>query len=232
MSPLSFVVFALAMFVSISASAQYFTTSHNATHFQNRPSGFITQLPPAPPETNGDGYWYDEMITGDIYMKDSTALKDLPLRIDMLSQRIEINHGGQIKILPFNSVLSVSLRKPVGTELLINPAGLKSKDKSLTGLCQVVAGEKVVLLKTLKAEVVKANYNVALDVGRRDNEIVLVPVYYLYDGKNLMQVGEGRGKFKKEFMKNFGEQYEEALLDVNPKKEEDLVMLVQELGKA
>jgi hypothetical protein len=186
-----------SLFVAYFAHAQYYTSSANNVRFVNRPNGFITQLPPAPPALVGSYYLYSDWTIGDVFLKDSTSLRGLSLRLDVKHNNIEINHAGEIKILPVAKCLVVLVKKNDGTtEEFVNADLFVQRYGNTQGLLRsVVAGDVALFAKT-NAETISANYNAALDVGKRDNEIVLNTIYYFAKGNKLIPASENKKKFK------------------------------------
>jgi hypothetical protein len=218
------------VFAGVNSFGQYYTSSYSSIHFQNRSYGFVTELPLAPPGLKGDFCIYDEWNKAEIYMKDSTVLRDINVRIDVKDQRLEIEHSREVKLLPFRNVLAVSLHKANGIkEEYININAFKGKD-GLNRLVRIMYEGEVMLLCEIRPEVISADYNAALDVGRKDNEVVLKKKYFIVKDKSWIEVDRNNSRFRDEMIRIFGTEIETYIRNTNTKKEENLLELVKELN--
>jgi hypothetical protein len=218
------------LFSVVNSFGQYYTSSHSSIHFQNRSYGFITELPMAPPGLKGDFCIYNEWNKAEIYMKDSTVLREVNVRLDVKDQRLEIEHNHEVKLLPFRNVLAVSLHKANGIkEEYINTNAFKGKDGQ-NGLVRLMYEGEVMLLCEIKPEVISADYNAALDVGRKDNEVVLKKKYFIVKDKSWIEVGKNNSRFRSEMIRIFGTEIETYIKNTNTRKEESILELVKELN--
>ena len=74
--------------------------------------------------------------------------------------------------------------------------GFKVNGVPLLGFVEVIKDGKLALLKKYRIEVIKAGYNVALDVGSKQDKIVKKEVYYIKnaDSKELTEVSKSQNK--------------------------------------
>jgi hypothetical protein len=209
--------------------AQYNTSSANSIRFQNKSYGFVTTLAPPPPTTEGKIYLYDEPLVGDIYFRDSTALTGLTVMLNIKDKLVEIQHGGAIKVLPFDQVLLLRFDKKAGRRDLYNSA-IFGKHVPIVCLVDVLAEGRATLVQSYETEVVRASYNAALDVGSRNERVVEKKNYYLITKNEFVPVtGNGR-EFKKRILQIFGVGAKDMVEAVNMKKEDDLIQLIQSLN--
>jgi hypothetical protein len=119
-----------------------------------------------------------------------------------------------------------------GKRHYVNANSFKNSLK-INGFLEVLEEGSFSLLMQTKVELVQANYNVALDVGSKDHQVVKTKVYYIANDADALQVIANRKKmnhaFKEAFQFEISKQLDE--LDTNLKKENDLVSLVRNLNK-
>jgi hypothetical protein len=89
---------------------------------------------------------------------------------------------------------------------------------------------EVMLLCEIRPEVISADYNAALDVGRKDNEVVLKKKYFIVKDKSWIEVDRNNSRFRDEMIRIFGTEIETYIRNTNTKKEENLLELVKELN--
>ena len=114
------VLFLLLTVTSLSCFGQYNSQHQTNIVFQKAPRGFMSSLPPAEPGTIGSYFLYEEYSPADIYLKDSTKLEDIQVRLDLKSNMIEVQFNDGIKILPVSKVISMTLKRPGASEEYLN----------------------------------------------------------------------------------------------------------------
>lgn len=209
------------------------TFSQNNT--QTTARGFITSLPPAAARLDGSFFLYDEWSRANIVLNDSTTIADVNVKIDVKDEIIEIEYNKEIKILPVSRLLSLSLvRKNGETEEFANGSTFGKIAENLYAgqLLQVIVEGSVMLLSKTQSEIIRAtnNPNPMLDVGKKNDEIVLKKKYVIVSRDKFIETGTNKSKFKEGMIKMFGEEVEPLLGKVNLKKEDELVALVEKLN--
>jgi hypothetical protein len=220
---------------SLSVFAQYHPASHNQIHFQNRAMGFMTSLSAPPKGIDGSYYLDQEWHRADIFFKDSTKIGDISVRIDLKDNLVEILHNQTIKVLPNSKVWALSIHKSNGEEQsfingsYLNNPGTYHYDR----LLQIISEGPVMLLSKTIAEIIPASGggNPMLDVGNKDDKIVLKKKYIIGKGPNFVDAGTTKSNFKDQMIKMFGSDIEPLVKKTNPKKEQDLLGLVKELNE-
>jgi hypothetical protein len=228
------VLFLVLTVTSINCFGQYNSTHQTNIVFQKAPRGFMTSLPPAEPGTIGSYFLYEDYSPADIYLKDSTKLEDIQVRLDLKSNMIEVQFNNGIKILPVSKVMSMTLKRPNAAEEFLNGGLVASISKLYRDqLVRVLVDGEVALLSNTKAQLKAAqrSQNPMLGDNRDDNEIVHNKVYLIVNKKDFVTTANGKSTFRKDMIALFGEEKEPLVKKVNPKSELDLVLLVNELNK-
>ena len=174
---------------------------------------------------SGSNYLNDQWTKADIlFAKDSLLLTNTPVKVDLKNHTIELDYKGQIKLLNANDTYHFTLTETGGYFITNKTLGGNSPE----GFYQVLYNEKSGLLCHYSTKIKKANYNVALDVGIKDDEIIMEKKYYYLIGKKLIPVPSSRKKFisyladKNEKLSTFIKENK-----INPKKEQSLITFLK-----
>lgn len=169
---------------------------------QTGQGGFVTQLPQAPAETKGDVYLNSEWAIADIkiYNQDN-ELKQLPIKIDLKSNEIEINAQNNIKILSGNQVEQLRITSgSTGTfDNYVNGKKYKLNGTPINGFIKIIDSAKWQLLIKPQLKLVQANYVAALDAGDRSDRWVKEEIYFFAKDSNLYRVQTSSKKFSQQF---------------------------------
>jgi hypothetical protein len=220
--------------LSIAAVGQYQFEPQNNYNFQNKPQGFMQSLPPAPPGEVGSAYVHEEFNKADIFLKDSTKLDDVFMRIDARTNVIEIKYENTIKVLPVGRVLLTTVNISSGrTEKFISGDILNIAENPFKGkLLQVHYEGNVSLLSRTVANIKPGNTNpnpMSNMGAQRDNEIILETLYFITVRDTLVDASQSKSKFRREIINKFGEDAEALAKETNNKNLGELVALTMEL---
>lgn len=138
-------------------------------------------LPMAAPEVMGDPYIKKNQSLGTVLLYNDQVFRGMYTKYDLLQdefyfftkQGIRVVNGNQVKSFVFQD----SLTQKESTYINAKEFKLKS-GVPLIGFFEVVFDGQTALLKKTDAIVIKANYNVALSVGRKDHTITKKTAYY------------------------------------------------------
>ncbi len=183
----------------------------------------ITEMPVRKGLT-GSGYLYEDWLKADIIFSDQDLrVQDIPVKIDINRSLVEIQYKNQIKILDASHVYSLILK--AGKDTLITANALDQKLPY--GFFRLIYNGQSTLLCHHSTRIKPANYNVALDVGSKNDEIVKVETYYAILNGKPVALENRRNALKKQFS---GNKKIFAFIKknrINPKREADLVDLVK-----
>lgn len=167
----------------------------------------------------GSCYLDKEWLRADIFMAwDSVIYKDVQTRIDLRRNEVEVKTNDKIGIIPSFRVHSVFF--PDSKTLLITEYPLKSEKK---GFYKVLVDGNNALLCKYEIEIKPSNYNIALQVGNKNDTMIKVKNYYLYRDGELIAIGKSKGKLKKQFQSNDEAMKFISTNKINPKNEESLM---------
>lgn len=157
----------------------------------NNQFGYLTQVPPKPPDVVGSVYLNEGWKKATLNLRKSTLgvakLVDIDMKLDLKTNTLELLTDKDIKVLGGSNVESFAwMNDPRSTEVkYINCDKFSFDGTKLHGFGRVVAeGNKLSLIEHQYLEFIKADYNVALDVGSKDHKFVKRDkLYFLKDNQ-------------------------------------------------
>ncbi len=221
------------LLISFKASAQVRVSPHSRLFFQPKSFGFISELPPAPPEVVGSSFYSETYATTDFFLRDNTRVDRVQSRWNISDQNFEIMHEGKVKMLPGTAVMSFQWISEQGqTEVFVKNTYYSPEGIPVKGFFRILTEEKSFnLVERPWIEKLSANYNRALDVGTKDHQLVRKSTLYILKDNLALEVKGSRKRFAESFKKSFRVDVRTMLkeFDISLKKTEDLVKLVSKL---
>jgi hypothetical protein len=177
----------------------------------------------------GDTYlstqWKRSVIL--LYEKNK-LIEGFPARYDIKLDELEVKGRKEVKVLEGRKVKSFMWIDSVRTEpfYFVNARDFKLDGIPLTGFFEVLVDGNTALFKKTNITVKKADYNVTLSMGSRDDKILKTPSYYLADGARISEIPGSKKKFL-QLLKSKAEQVEKYMDENNlsVKKEEELIAI-------
>lgn len=198
------------------------------------PYAFVMELPPAPKQTVGDYYLEDEWLLGNVLLTDSLKLESLYFRYNLKDDVFEIRTESDVKLLPGRRVLRFDWQQNQslfdGEYIRADSYGLNGAQ--LNGFLKVVKGGQYSLATRHEFKLIPGNYNMALNVGEKNDRIVKEEVFYILYRNNLLRVDSSRKKFTEELEEFTGRDLGDYIKSrkVNPKNVEDLLLITTALN--
>lgn len=209
----SYIVLVLCV-ISVASSAQTVVPSNirasntieKLTDFRGLETGeMLFGIPLPEGKVIGDTYLDTNWKTGSIMLYDKEKMIErYPIRYDIYTNELDIKTGQQVKVIAGNKIKSFSwidssYAEPV---YFINARDFKNEaGTQLSGFFQVLVDGPLPLLCKTDIVIRKADYNVQMNVGSKDDKILKKEkYYYLKDGK-AREVPAG----KKKMLALFGE---------------------------
>ncbi len=202
--------------------------------FQKSGYGFVSELPPAPPGTLGSSYYSEEWQTADVFLKGETKLENIKMKLDLSRQSFEVFHEGSIKLLPGDRVLSFHWMNSKGEqEAFVRADHITAEGLKITGFLKLITDtEPFRLVEYFTTETLSANYNAALDVGSKDNQIVKKSRLFIAKDKLMLEVKGGKKKFITDFKSTFQTDVSGIIKEfgIDPRDEQELSVLLSQLN--
>lgn len=200
------------------------------------PGNTLIGIPMAPAEVVGDYYLRNEWRSGVILLyHDEKIIEGYKIKYDLLKNEIDLMVKNQVKALDSKYVKSfVWYDSLKGTpEYFVNSNEFKTNQGvTQIGFFEVLFDGTISLFKKTQASILRADYNPALNVGKRDHSIVKKSEYYLFMDSILVESPSSN----KKFIKYLGSHKEETQRFINlnklsVKNERDLVFILEHWGK-
>jgi hypothetical protein len=171
----------------------------------------------------GTCYWDEQWRKANILLViDSILLGDVETRIDVRRNELEVKFKGEIKAIASYRVSSLQFLD--NNDIFITENVLKISQK---GFYKLMVDDKNTLLCGAEIEIIKSNYNIALDVGSKHDTMVKKEKFFVYNQKgNLIHIGLSKSKIKKQFrdkpiLYNYLKKNK-----INPKDNDQLVQFI------
>ncbi len=126
------------------------------------------------------------------------SLRDIPVRLDLTNNEVEILTKSQgVRVAGWNNVqaLGILSQSAADTSWFVNVQEYKhlaDDDKASAGFFEQIATGRLSLLRYHFLYVQRANYNVALNVGSRDDEIRKEADWYVAQGRRVTKFVPGK----------------------------------------
>lgn len=159
------------------------------------PNSMVFGVPLPPGEVEGNYYLNSDFRKANFELATSTKVyENFLIRYDLRSNLIEINYEDGIRGLDGNKVKYFDLENIGGYARYINAAEIKGTGEDLPKnlFLQVLVEDDIPLYRYEDIYVKKADYNIALNVGSRNDKILKKPVYLTVVGGNVVEIRKGK----------------------------------------
>ncbi len=176
----------------------------NATASAN---GSVLAIRPPASKRIGDPYLDSTFQTGYVVFYNklqlpdtppASSLRDIPLRLDLTTNEVEIHTKSQgVRVAPWGMVRAVGIRHAAAgdTSWFVNSREynpLTTSDKAATGFFEQLVVGRLSLLCFHSIYIQRANYNTALNVGSRDDELTKETAWYVAQGRRVQPLASGK----------------------------------------
>jgi len=203
---------------------------------QNLPVGQILtgMSTPTVSEIVGDPYWDSHWGKSSLLLyKNNELIEGYITRYDIYKDEFDFKLQDDIRVLNGSKVKNIVWIDSVTNKprFLVNARGYTEDNVPMIGFLEILVDEEVALFKRIRIEVLKPDFNPALNVGSKDTRIIKKESYY-YNLSQSLTLIKSR-KSLNPLVSRYGavvDQYSKAeSLKLN--KEEDLIKLFQFLAK-
>ena len=172
----------------------------------------------------GTPYLNEEWKTADIVLShDDLLVKDIPIRIDVMNNWLEVKHKGKIYLLYLDDTHSFYFKN--SNDAFIT--GNSIDEDSPAGFYKVIYNEKSSLFCHYSTSIKKATYVPAFNVGEKDDKIIIKKTYYVYINNQLIKLEKNKKKLIQQFKSNNKTISFIKHNNINPKKEQDLIKFIK-----
>lgn len=156
------------------------------------------QIPVRKPGLVGTTFLDDDWLIGNVYLKKGGAIKNTPIKYDILNQQVLFKEGERTMFIKLNYADSFNILNPDGTYLdfIVNKSWT-SEQKDASGVYQKLTGfDRYGLVRKYRIILIKANYNVALSAGEKDDRYETKEELYILNNTNGELIEIPRSKKK------------------------------------
>lgn len=194
-------------------------------------SDILFGVPLPPGKVIGDTYLDTGWKQGSVMLyPDDKVLEGYPIRFDVKTNEVEFNTSTGIKVIPGTKVHSFAWMDSVGNtpHYFVNARQYSDavEGTPYTGFFEVLSDGQYPLFQKTRLALKRSNYNVALNVGSRDDQIIKEVDFYMASGTKVEMIPSSR----KKFFAMFGDRAAEVSAYAKEKslgisKEDDLTMI-------
>lgn len=187
---------------------------------------YIYETKNLPKYLEGSPY-LDDWKSSDIIFKNGDTISNLMVRINIYRRQIQYKFNDQIYII--GAPDSISQIK-VANKVYISKECTKDRGTEKY-LFEIVSNGKVTLLNRYEIEIMPSNYNVALDIGDRNDHLALKQQLFLQKGEQLVALNR-----KTKLHKVLNDKSKEVFdymdrEDLSSKKKEDVIKVIEYYNK-
>ncbi|MEQ9424738.1 MAG: hypothetical protein RJQ09_09995 [Cyclobacteriaceae bacterium] len=194
-------------------------------------AGGMRTLPLKPAETEGDHFLMEDMVTTNFILLGDEIYEGYQARYNLKGNFFAVEYEDEVKYLEGDLLKAFTYVDPNNGKqrVFINRKVMPKSPELLKGFWEIHHnGEKIKLVSRKESRLIEANYNVALDVGERNNRIKLDEFYYIFENNEYKPLR----KLKKKDLAIFGERKEDMSdyikkNNVNIENEDQLISLIQ-----
>ena len=179
------------------------------------------------PKTQGSIYFYEEWSDATAVMGGQAS--DYRARYDIINQTLEINKNGTVYDIPAGLIESFTLNveEDIRTKEVRFVNITKISDLRVKGVAFMVVAtdtEDLKVYKSIRGEVMKPSYNIALDTGSKDTKIVKITEYFVESQGKIVQLPKTKKKEILAFIKKYSPDGADFAVrqKLNLKKDKDL----------
>ncbi len=169
------------------------------------PGNILDEMRLPPTRTLGT-YFYDEAWkTGTIYMTNDVVINGHAIRFDVQKNHLEIRDKHQVRVCAFYKIDRFNILSSLYDTLeFISTNNFNFEDGiPLIGFFEVLSRGDVPLYSRSKIEVIESNYVPTVDMGRRDNKIVIREDYFATKDGIVYEIENSKNKNKYLFDEHF-----------------------------
>jgi hypothetical protein len=197
------------------AALQKTIRANNITNlFNDRPNmiggNAVYGIPPEPKKVEGNYLLDTKWNTASLLLyRDQQLLEGFRVRYNIVSNMFELMEpeNNLVSVMPGlriqNFVFVDSTYKV--PRYFVNGMDFKDEGSPISGFFEVLIDGELPLMRRTMAVFKESNYNTALMVGNRNDQIIKRNIYYFLRGKNIYQMPSGR----KKIFAVFGDQEKE-----------------------
>lgn len=182
-------------------------------------------------ELVGDPYFDVHWAKSSILLYDGRLIEGQLIRYDIRQNEFEIRLNGIVKVLSGSLVQNVVWVDSLDSsnKYLVNTKNLNWENSKSTGFMELLVEGEIPLMKRITLEILKPDYNLALNVGSKDFRIIKRVKYYYVRNSTIYEIK------RRDFIDKFKEKFPDIesfckKQSISWSKQSDLVQLFNYLN--
>ena len=176
---------------------------NNMVQSNSYPGAQVYQIPIQRPGLEGSPYLIDNWQVGNVYLKQGGKIENTPIKYDILKHELLFRESQRVMLVKLNYVDSFNILLPSGEfySFIINRTW-KNNGVDASGVYQTLTKiNRYSLVKKHEILLIRANYNVALSAGEKNDRLEKKFKLYFLDSSNdeLTEVPKGKKKISQYF---------------------------------
>ena len=141
-------------------------------------------------EVIGDSYFDSHWSKSSILLNDGRLIEGKLIRYDIRLNEFEIRLSDVVKVIDGNLVKNVVWIDSIdmSTRYFVSTREFNWDGPNLNGFVELLAEGSIPLMKRIVIEILKPDYNIALNVGSKDFRVIKKVKYYYGMDSNLFEV--------------------------------------------
>lgn len=136
-------------------------------------------------DLKGSYYLFKDWERGGLQLFSNASVKDQWMNFNLENDMLEVKLEEEIKVVPLNRILKFEiLRDSLRSEIYKSCDGfVQEGDIPLAGLCQIIDTNFFGYIQRFTFDIQESTYVPALDMGKKDREIIIKTKYFLTIGR-------------------------------------------------
>ena len=184
-------------------------------------------------DIKGSYYLLKDWQIGDMVLNSGISVRDQWINYDFEYDNLEVKLENHIKVIPLWSIDNFIVKPHVDDTRLFQPCYdyLLENSIPLAGVCEVLDSNYFGLIIKYTSDIKEATYVPALDMGKKEDEIIVKKKYYLTFGNSAIEIPK-----KEKCFYDLYAPYKDSLnyfvkeKKLNFKNKEDLKMILNYLN--
>lgn len=173
-------------------------TEKGTLNINLNPAGIVETFPVKKEATSGSNYYSDSWSIGNIFLKNGQVLESKPLMYDVRNQILELKFNNSIYVITTIKVARFEwfdkLRQDTVSFVSSKNYDFSDFKGKISSFSRVLIGGNVGLISMTKSKLIKANYNVVLDVGEKGDKIVQETAFFLIKNEKAHLIPSSKKK--------------------------------------
>lgn len=161
------------------------------------PGEVLMEFDTRSPEIKGSYYLFNDWQKGDFMLKSGASINDQWLNYDVEYDLIEVKLDKEVKIVPLSMLKEFHTADSEHENQFFRPCDNYFHDQKvpMVGICEVLDSNYYGLISKFDTDIKESTYIPALDMGKKDDELVVIEKFYLTKGNRAIEIPKKKQNF-------------------------------------